>query len=245
LLCETLQAPGLFKVATGILLRGIVGKGRPPETIEMFDDLRAENADWIKSNPMAQSIQVPNLDLCVSLERLQPTEFERTFDDIKVLIKFNHPPVQLESEITEDFVAAFRGLWRAINLLQVLNSLHIEFPGLDTLDLPTLASESDDMSTDIVWTEVRAEVLEEYHGLIDALIAAQIDAPDAIGEEIMEGNRVLGGAEIGWTTRNLWVTDDDTIKKANVINWDLTAETLPAVVAEIILRLEKNKGNNV
>ena len=64
-------------------------------------------------------------------------------------------------------------------------------------------------------------------------------------EEIMEGNRVLGGAEIGWTTRKLWVTDDDTIKKANVINWDLTAETLPAVVAEIILRLEKNKGNNV
>ena len=245
LLRETLQAPGVFKVATGILLRGIVGKGRPPETIEMFNDLRAENADWIKSNPMAQSIQVPNLDLCVSLERLQPTEFERAFDDIKVLIKFNHPPVHLEAEITEDFVATFRGLWRAINLLQVLNGLHIEFPGLDTLDLPILASELDEMSTDNVWAEVRAEVLDEYHELIDALIAAQVDAPDAIGEEIMEGSRVLGGAEIGWTARNLWVTDDDTINKAHVINWDLTAETLPAVVAEIILRLEKNKGNNV
>jgi DEAD/DEAH box helicase domain-containing protein len=244
LLRETLQSPGAFNTATGILIRGIIGQGLPPEKIQIFDELRTENVDWIKSNPMAQSTQAPNLDLYLSVERVQPAEFEQAFDDILVLIKFNHPPVYHEAEITENFVAAFRGLWRAVNLLQVLNGLHIEFPGLDTLNLPVLAGESGEMATDIAWAEVRASVLDEYHSLIDALIAAKVDAPDAIGEEIMEGNRVIGGAEIGWASRGLWVTDDDSIQKENIINWDLTAEALPAVVAEIISRLENIKGNN-
>jgi DEAD/DEAH box helicase domain-containing protein len=244
LLRETLQSPGAFNTATGILIRGIIGQGLPPEKIQIFDELRTENVDWIKSNPMAQSTQAPNLDLYLSVERVQPAEFEQAFDDILVLIKFNHPPVYHEAEITENFVAAFRGLWRAVNLLQVLNGLHIEFPGLDTLNLPVLAGESGEMATDIAWAEVRASVLDEYHSLIDALIAAKVDAPDAIGEEIMEGNRVIGGAEIGWASRGLWVTGDDSIQKENIINWDLTAEALPAVVAEIISRLENIKGNN-
>ena len=88
------------------------------------------------------------------------------------------------------------------------------------------------------------EVLEEYHSLVDALIAAQVKVPDAIGEEVMDGNRVLGGAEIGWTVEGLRVTDDDTIKREDIVYWDLTAETLPAVVADIISRLEDTERNN-
>ena len=86
--------------------------------------------------------------------------------------------------------------------------------------------------------------MDDYHALVDALIAAHVEAPDAIGEEIMEGNRVIGGAEIGWTARNLWVTDDDTLQRANVINWNLTAEALPTIVAEIISYLENSEGSN-
>ena len=245
LLLETLQSSHAFDAATGILLRGIVGQGHPPDTVQVFNELRPENADWMKSNPLAQSCHGSKLDLCVSLERVQPAEFERAFDDIRVLIKFSHSPVQNEAEITDGFVEAFRGLWRSVNLLQTLNGLHIEFPGLDTLDLPmSKTDELGDAEIDIAWAEVRVEVLEEYHSLIDALIAAQVEAPDAIGEEIMDGNRVLGGAEIGWTTRGFWVTDDDTIQKENIVYWDLTAEALPAVVADIISRLEDTEGNN-
>jgi DEAD/DEAH box helicase domain-containing protein len=245
LLTETLRLPGAFNAATGILLRGIVGQGVSPEKVQVFDGLRTENVDWIKSNPLTQSTHASNLDLCLSLARVQPTEFDSVFDDIRALIKFNYPPVLYEAEITDDFVEAFRGLWRSVNLLQILNGLHIEFPGLDTLDLPMLTADRfADANVDSAWAEVRAEVLEEYCSLIDALIAAHVEVPDAIGEEIMGGNRVLGGAEIGWTNRGLWLTDDETIKKDNVIVWDLSAETLPAVVADIISRLENTKGNN-
>lgn len=245
LLKETLQSPHVFKAATGILLRGIVGQGHPPGSVQVFNELRDENADWLKSNPLAQSCQCPMLDLCVTVERVQPAEFEQAFDDIRVLIKFNHPPVLHEAEITDGFVQAFRGLWRSVNLLQSLNGLHIEFPGLDTLDPPMLKSaHTGDAEVDTAWAEVRVEVLDEYQSLIDTLIAAHVEVPDAIGEEIMDGNRVLGVAEIGWRNRGLWVTDDDTIQIENVIYWDLTAETLAAVVAAIISRLEKAEGSS-
>ena len=245
LLRETLQSPHAFDAAAGILLRGIVGQGHPPDTVQAFNELRPENADWLKSNPLGQSCHGSKLDLCVSLERVQPAEFERAFDDIRVLIKFSHSPVQNEAEITDGFVEAFRGLWKSVNLLQTLNGLHIEFPGLDTLDLPmSKTDELGDAEIDIAWAEVRVEVLDEYKPLIDALIAAQVEVPDAIGEEIMDGNRVLGGAEIGWTSEGIWVTDDDTIQRENVINWDLAAATLPAVVAGIISRLENTERNS-
>ena len=245
LLKETLQSPHVFDAATGILLRGIVGQGHPPGTVQVFNELRDENADWIKSNPMAQSCHGPKLDLCVSVERVQPAEFERAFDDIRVLIKFNHPPVLHEAEITDGFVQAFRGLWRSVNLLQTLNGLHIEFPGLDTLDIPISNSgQAGGAAIDSAWAAVRLEVLDDYHSLVDALIAAHVEVPDAIGEEIMDGNRILGGAEIGRRNRGLWVTDDDTIQKENVIYWDLTAETLAAVVATIISRLEQAEGSS-
>lgn len=246
LLKETLKVKSSdsLKSALGILIRGIVGRGLAPEANNIFDDLRAENSDWIKSNQLLQATHATNLDLYLSVERVQPKEFEYKFDDINVLLKFNHPPVNQESDITEEFIAAFRGLWRSINLLQAIDGLHIEYPGLDTLDLPTSKdSQPDESNTDNAWTIVRTEILEEYRPLIDALIAAQVSVPDAIGEEIMDGNRVLGGAEIGWKSHDLWVSDDDSIKKDNVIVWDLSKETLSQVVEEIVLRLENIKGN--
>ena len=47
-----------------------------------------------------------NLDLYLSVERVQPKEFEYKFDDINVLLKFNHPLVNQESDISEEFIAA-------------------------------------------------------------------------------------------------------------------------------------------
>ena len=57
----------------------------------------------------------------------------------------------------------------------------------------------------------------------------------------MHGSRVVGAAEIGWRGKNIWVTDDDTLSLENLIIWDLTAETIPAVIAEIISRLETSE----
>ena len=70
----------------------------------------------------------------------------------------------------------------------------------------------------------------------------RVEVPNAIGEEIMQGNRVVGAAEIGWRERDIWITEDDTLPLGNVITWDLTAETIPLVIAKIILLLEISGG---
>ena len=150
-----------------------------------------------------------------------------------------------ESEITEEFIASFRGFWRVINVLQYLPMLHLEFPTLDTLDLPELpTSGSTSTEVDLAWLEVRAEVLEEYWPLVDTLIAAGVAVPDSIGEELMNGNRTIGCAELGWSEHNVWVTDDDTLLKDDLVFWDLTAATIAQVVAEIISRLEPSKEDS-
>jgi len=245
LLVATLQSPGFYQIPTRIFLRGLVGAGLPSSLVTAFESFREENRDWLREKPLAQITHAPQLDLAVSLDRVQPSEFESVVDDIRVLVCFNHPPLSSEAEITEDFVAGFRGLWRSVNILQHFPGLHIAFPGLDTLDLPIKPSElPSDAEIDAVWAEVRVEVLDDFHILVDALIAAGIAAPDAIGEELMAGTRVIGAAEIGWREKDVWVSEDDTLKSDSVIFWDLTAETIPAVIAEIISRLESSEGAN-
>lgn len=241
LFVTALSAPGYSLPATAVLLRGMVG-AVPSNTIDRFNELRSENRDWLLEKPYGQVSQTVKLGLCIGLDRIPSFDFATRIDDIRVLISFDHQPIQSEAEITDEFVSAFRGFWRTVNILQYFPGLHIEFPGLDTLDLPS--SPTDKPTADEVeaaWAEVRAEVLDDYHSLIDALIAAGIGAPDAVGEELMQGSRVVGAAEIGWREKNIWVTDDDTLSLENLIIWDLTAETIPAVIAEIISRLETSE----
>jgi len=241
LFVTALSAPGYSLPPTAVLLRGMVG-AIPSNTIDRFNALRAENRDWLLEQPLGQFSHAAKLGLAISLDKTPLSDFGTRIDDLRALICFDHQPIQSEAEITDEFVSAFRGLWRTVNILQYFPRLHMEFPGLDTLDPPSSPTDKPTAGeVDAAWAEVRAEVLDDYHALIDALIAAEIEAPDAIGEELMQGSRVVGAAEIGWREKNIWVTDDDTLSLENLIIWDLTAETIPAVIADIISRLETSE----
>ena len=166
-LISNLVSPGINHPATGILLRGIVGRGAAT-SIPEFLEYRTENQDWLREKPLAQLTKAKHLELAIALDRLQPLEFELAFDDIRALVRFNHPAVESETEISDEFIEAFRGFWRTINSLQFIPGIHVEFPGLDTLDLPKAHSIDQGDAHDEAWSFVRAEVLEEYHILIDA-----------------------------------------------------------------------------
>ena len=242
LLKQTLQNPEVLKVPTAILIRGIVGNHPVRDALQRLKILRNANADWLGANEFLQTTLGDQLDLYLSVSRVTPKEFIHKFDDIRTLIRFQ-PQIPLEvSEISCDFIKVFRGFWRCVNLLQTFNGLQIEFPGLDTLALPfSTDTDYSDAVVDSAWNEVCAEALEEFLPLINALIAAEVEAPDAIGEEILDDNRVLGSAELGWTSQDVWVTDDDTMKKGNVIVWDRDHRNIVTVVDEIISQLGKRR----
>ena len=119
-------------------------------------------------------------------------------DDIRALIKFTADPPAEDGPTDQAFDVAFRGLWRAINLLQHLPGLHIEYPSMDTLDTPSPVTTSDSAQEDAQWLAIKTAVLEDYLPLINAMIAADIPCPDRVGEDVMEGNRIITMAEVGW-----------------------------------------------
>ena len=74
-----------------------------------------------------QSTNSGGLSLVLAVEKVQPSDFKYIFEDIHALL-IQFPPVHHESEITEEFIASFRGPLCAINVLQFLPMLHLEFP---------------------------------------------------------------------------------------------------------------------
>jgi len=232
LLVNELAEPGYFDKGLFVYFRGIVGQGKPVRELDGIADLRDENSDWLSVNNLAAKTLSQGVDLFCSLGKVQPTVFETVTDDIRLLINFTTKPSTNVEEISDEFTSAFRGFWRSLNILQKIPGLHVEYPGMDTLSLP-IANDHEEQDLDLQWSEVRANVMDEYLPMVDALIAAQISAPDLIGEELMMGSRVIGSAEMGWSANQVWVTDDDSIELDGVIYWDLEMNTLPDVIEKI------------
>ena len=46
----------------------------------------------------------------------------------------------------------------------------------------------------------------------------------------MEGNRIITMAEVGWYDIDLWITDNETDPKQNIIVWDLSVDSIPQVI---------------
>ncbi len=239
LLVEALQRPGSLLKPLSIFLRGILGKGTDEDKQLLLNSLRQENVDWLNSQDFIQALQDGGIRFYLAGNKVQPNQFEEIIEDFRILLRFDRKSVSNEAEISEEFVETFRGLWRAVNLIQLLPGLHIEFPELDTLDPPTPSTTAlHDSEIDAKWAEIRAEVIEDYQPLVDALIAGQVEVPDLLGEEIFENNRVVGNAELGWSTKGVWLTDDETIQMPNVVVWDLSPESLSQIVSELIGKLD-------
>ena len=126
-----------------------------------------------------------------------------------------------------------------INLLQHLPGLHIEYPMMDTLDTPSSLATVDAVEEDAQWVAIKADALEGYHPLINAMIAADIPCPDRVGEDVMDGNRVVTMAELGWRDIDLWITDNETEPRQNIIEWDLSVDSVPQVIADLTTRFNQ------
>jgi hypothetical protein len=104
--------------------------------------------------------------------------------------------------------SAWRSLWRTLNLVQEAVNLQVSFPGYDAPSETAKAGpdELDGVAEDKAWTEI-AELLDEgMQGVLTALHAAGVMAPDIVGGDIMNGDSVAGMVEIGWSDARVGVT---------------------------------------
>lgn len=239
LFLSSLVSPDKYLPAASVFLRSIVGAIQS-SSMPYIDSVTSDNKHWLLENPFGQSTQSPHLKLMVSNQKVLPQEFATTFNDIHILVRFEHPPVLKQEDIGEQFISAFRGMWRTVNILQGFSGLHIEFPLLDTLDLPEPPRDnSEDSELDALWETAKEEVIDEYHDLFDAMKAADIPVPNAFGEDLMQGNRIIAMTECGWKEHDVWLSDEENINDERVVLWDMSAESIPETIANVIAKLAK------
>lgn len=227
----------------GLLFRGIIGRGQPLVELRDFDTIRQEAQMWLEESPLGAKTSTPGLDIFMSAQLIHPDQFVTKFDDIRVLVDFT-APLPTESAATDEaFNTAFRGLWRTVNIGQFLPGFHVQYPDADTLDIPARTRIDTARVEDAAWKDVKINVLAEYLPLVNALMAADIGCPDRIGEDVMDGQRVIAMAEMGWSDHDLWVSDSPLEDQPNIVSWDLSIDSIPNVIATLTERMRK--GNNV
>lgn len=235
LLVERLKGIVSHLPPISMLTRGIVGQGLTPPQLPKIGALRSENKLWLEESEFGATTTKGYLDLFITVNKVQPAKFSEVHNDIHVLLNFNAKLPTKDAAISETFTSAFRGFWRTINVLQELSLFHIEYPELDTLDIPSIKNIEGDEDT--AWIMVTENVLEDYYPVVQAMIASKLPIPDLFGEELMDGKRVIGATELGWSQYDVWLGDDPSITQDNVVIWDLESATIPDIIAQLSARL--------
>ena len=119
-----------------------------------------------------------------------------------------------------DARALWRGLWRGINLLQELPGLHVSLPGLETLDARPSegAQAADTLVSDIEWKEIHSLVAPELVDLLTSIQQAGLPLPDLVGQDMMEGDQVIGTVELGWEGRKFAIA----LEPIDLKGWDIS-----------------------
>lgn len=118
----------------------------------------------------------------------------------------------------------WKGLWRCLNLLQDARGLHVTMPGLQTLDTAIADKDlsPDEILSDIAWNEVRSLVDDGMIDFVTALYQAGLPPPDMVGEDLMDGDKVIGSVDIGWRQQRFAIA----LEPLRIEGWEI-AELVP------------------
>ncbi len=196
--------------AWSVLSRTFVqAENRAIEDLPSVGDLRSENLEFLKEAWRAAHFGQKPLDVFVACDQVSPIQWAETNRDVRVVLHATLPDVSDATTTKPVLEDIWRGLWRAVNLLQSLPGFHVQVNGLDTLLPPeTSSSSAADEKEDTAWLETRSLCDEVFHPLIDALIAAGVTGPDRIGDDLMVSGRVVGAMEFGWSEYNFCVSEE-------------------------------------
>ena len=130
-----------------------------------------------------------------------------------------------------------RGLWRLVNIFQGIRGFHVEFEGLDTLSPPRMLDETPEQDV-AAWTELKSLTDELFHPLIDAMVAADVPAPNLIGEDIVKDGRVVGMVEFGWSLEKVAVSEEEIANKDfRIILFEPGQTPVGETVSKILIEL--------
>ena len=222
-----------------ILVRGLVKAGRPLDQLPRQAALSEAGRLFLASQELTEHIGDGALDLYLACQKISPKEWDRSDRDIRLLLRAVLPDPGEIPAARSLYTEAWRGLWRIVNLFQVLRGLHVEVDGLDALGPPDMSEPVIKAGTS-AWEEVIALCDEAFHPLIAALMAAEVPGPDRIGDDLLLGCRVIGMMEFGWMDARVAVAE--TVHEGvgwRLIQFDPETNQVGDTVSKIIKALRE------
>ena len=192
--------------AASILLRLIVAKGSDLQLLPRISNLTADSLAFLEGAALNGFTSSRHIDCYLGVDQQYPNEWPGGANAIRVLVRGRLPALAPNSPATSDFVEAWRGLWRLVNLLQELRGFHVEFPGVDTIEAPSMESK-EDTAFESAWEVATQDVDPLFGRLVMALIGANVAPPDAIGLDLVAFGEVVGMAELAWSAANVAVSE--------------------------------------
>lgn len=210
-----------FEPAKAAVLFGRVAIG--PKGLGI-SELRTEllNEDsrlFLEEASLFGSLENDGLTAFIGLPHGSPSEIVHKTGDARFLVHANFSRAPQDRLADDSAKALWKGLWRCLNLLQDLRGLHVSMPGLETLDADSSVKEvsSDTILSDVAWNDVRSLVDEDMIEIVTALYQAGLPPPDMVGEDLMEGDTVIGSVEIGWRQQRFGIV----LEALTSEGWDL------------------------
>jgi DEAD/DEAH box helicase domain-containing protein len=235
-----------FDAAASILLRLIIGKGSDLATFPRIANLSADGRAFLEAEARHGHCSAGPIDCYLAADELNIADWPNGAAKIRAVIKTELPRIDLNAALPPVYADAWRGLWRMVNLLQDLRGLHVEFPGIDTLEAPKMDS-GVASEVDAAWDEIAALVDPAFGALITALIAASVAPPGAVGLDLTENGAVIGMAEIAWPDQGVAVCD----QPMEIVGWSVvhfnpfSPESQPQmseIIRKIVTLLEGDKS---
>ena len=232
--------------ASSILLRLVIAKGSDLASMPRVSALSSDGRTFLEGAAINGFCTSRNIDCYLGADPRMPGEWPEAANQIRVLVRGEFSKLSPGIPPTPDYIEGWRGLWRLVNFLQELRGFHIEFPGIDTIEAPSM---EDGRATEVerAWEIATENVDPAFGPLIMALIAADLPPPDMIGLDIVSGGEVVGMAELVWTSVKLCVSEQAFEAPGwTIIEFDpgesetegAGGQPMSAVVANIIAAIE-------
>ena len=206
-LCRHLLVHGRsLAPAASVLSRALIGRGRALADLPRIATLRPEIHGYLEDAARHGHTEDGGLDLYLGAKDAPPPEWPDHPRGCRVVLSATLPQPGAAANPSPEFSAAWRGLWRLVNMLQDLAGFHVAFDGLDTVGPPDPDGPASQTSS--AWVPLFDELDPGFHPLAQALQAAEIPPPDAIGLDLVAGDRIVGMAEMAWTGAAVAVSAD-------------------------------------
>jgi DEAD/DEAH box helicase domain-containing protein len=237
-LFQAISNPALeLSAAASILLRVIIQKGSAIDGLPRIASLTQDSRLFLEAAALHGHCGAGAVDCYMAADKCHPDEWHAGGAEMRVVLKTTLPGLVAKAAPTRAYAEAWRSLWRIVNMLQDLRGFHIEFPGIDTLNAPSMGLSSEPGDDDS-WVEILELVDEAYLPLVRALIAAEIMPPDAIGLDLVEAGAVAGMAEVGWTVAKLAIAEQPlTISGWTVIHFDPHSPGPNSPISDVVAQL--------